>query len=200
MIYILFYCILIFLQKLKVKIKWQKQNNNKINELIKKHEFDGFIKNEYKKIINQICNEIKIFFENQTNKKQTYSTNILLFSGNYGSGKTFVISNVFKQLIEIEKLHNIINSYYIDISIIENESKNDFTKYLFNEIIKCIDYQYFLKNFQYLKFFKIFTKKIPFNFVKDNINVKNINNKKILIVLMNWIDVILTISLILYQF
>jgi len=183
LIYILFYCILIIGHKLKVKVKWQKQNNNKINELIKKHEFDGFIKNEYKKIINQICNEIKIFFENQTDKKQTYSTNILLFSGNYGSGKTFVISNVFKQLIEIEKLHIIINTYYIDISIIENESKNDFTRYLFNEIIKCIDYQYFLKNFQYLKFFNIFTKKIPFNFVKDNINVKNINNKKILIVL-----------------
>ncbi|WP_174481635.1 P-loop NTPase fold protein [Spiroplasma endosymbiont of Danaus chrysippus] len=183
LIYILFYCTLIVWQKLKVKVKWQKQNKNKINELIKKHEFDGFIKNEYKKIINQICNEIKIFFENQTNKKQTYSTNILLFSGNYGSGKTFVISNVFKKLIEIEKLHNIINSYYIDISVIENESKNDFTKYLFNEIIKCIDYQYFLKNFQYLKFFNIFTKKIPFNFVKDNINIKNINNKKILIVL-----------------
>lgn len=78
MIYIFFYCCLIVGQKLKIKIKWQKQNKHKINELIKKYEFDGFIKNEYIEIINQICSEIKIFFENQINKKQTYSTNILL--------------------------------------------------------------------------------------------------------------------------
>lgn len=183
LIYIWFYFWLILLQKLVIKRRWQKENINKINQLINNNQIDNFI--NYKNKINEIIKEIKILFDysNESKENKSYSTNILFFYGDYGTGKTFIISNVLNKIKENKIYNDNIENYYIDISTIENESKTDFSKYLFNEIMKCIYYEYFLKNFQYLKFFNIFNKKPLFNFIKNNITIKNEKNRKKIIIL-----------------
>lgn len=83
-----------------------------------------------------------------------------------------------------EQLHN----YYIDLSTIESQSRTDFSKYLFNEIDKLISYQKYLWKLINLKFFKIFAKKLPFNFATEEIKLKTDNDKQQILIVLDEID------------
>ncbi|WP_425381488.1 P-loop NTPase fold protein [Spiroplasma endosymbiont of Polydrusus pterygomalis] len=156
------------------------KKKNEIKELQEKNKKDDFV--NYNHAIEEITLKINDLFKHQNNTR--YTTNILIIKGEYGTGKTFIMSEVLKKFEKNEQSH----SYYIDLSTIESQSRTDFSKYLFNEISKCISYQKYLQKLFKLKFFKIFAKKLPFNFVEEEIKLKIDNDHQQILIVLDEID------------
>ncbi len=108
------------------------KKKNEIEELYEKNKKDNFV--NYNDAIEEIESKINDLFNHQNE----YTSNVLIIKGEYGTGKTFIMSEILKNFSDqkknfeseqaktiqnkekIKQLHN----YYIDLSTNQSASWN----------------------------------------------------------------------------
>lgn len=106
-LYFIFFCCYIFYEKIKVKKDWTKKKKKEIEELQEKNKKDDFV--NYNHAIEEIILKINDLFKHQNNTR--YTTNILIIKGEYGTGKTFIMSEVLKKFEKMNNYTIIILTY-----------------------------------------------------------------------------------------